>query len=524
MAILFHTTLQSFFVIGLQNCIRRYCILVVFIALMYTACVCLGDIVLKLHNLWVLEVFLTEQEVADIKQCRANLLERSTVKHTLNDAGNKRLENTRSPRPYGSWRRNITAPSFRTGLVAASEKASDHSGGLSSLASPPWTSKRKQLEAVPSPVEGYHIEPESQKEATTEVLPEKNTDHVFCDDKVDNKPEVTPPIEVAKESSKTSIDSYYTPPTVASPKHRLAAPDLEDIEDITLEEPTSDVSSTVDGLCSMDTALLGHISSTSTLVKSAEMSAHTTLDHPDTYLPSFQSNNSDINGSSSNCGSNDSLSQSQLPEDSSSLKTAYDSQSHYGSVDEDRAINPASLSEEISKLKVEEREEILVEERVVHENGWASMDTESKEPSNSVGMDMPQTDKKQEFILKNITKKVSPELHTNCINHDNLDVLLPDGDSPNDIITSSNIVSSPKLLSKLLDHKTLFHDQVRQEGSLLVDSGNCEDAGVSPTLSSVSCSDGRSSCHSSNLYTPQTASSEVQDNEVNGSAIICMYI
>ena len=400
--------------------------------------------------------------------------------------------------------------------MAASEKVSDHCSGLNNLASSPWASKRKKLEAIPSPVEGYHIEPESQKEATTEVLPEDNIDHVFCDDKVDNELEVTPPIEVAKESSKTSIDSYYTPPTVPSPKHQLAAPNLEDIEDITPEEPTSDVSSSVDVLTSMDAALQDHISSTSTLVKSAEMSAHATLDHLDTYHPSFHNTSSNLNGSSSNCSSNDSFSQSQLPEDSSSLKTAYDSQSHYGSVDEERPINPPSLSEEISKLKVEDKEEILTEEKVVHENGRVFMDSESKELSNKLDVETPQTDKKQEFLFKNITKKVSPELHTNCINHDNLDVLLSDGDSPNDIITSSNIVSSPKLL----DHKTLLHDQVRQEASLLVDSGNCEDVGVSPTLSSVSCSDGHSSCHSSNLYTPQTASSEVQDNEVSSSIII----
>ena len=469
-----------------------------------------GEVVLKLHNLWVLEVFLTEQEVANIKQCRANLLERSTAKHTLNDVASKRLENTRSPRPYGTWRRNMT-PSFRTGLVAASEKVSEHSSGLNNLTSPTWVLKRKNLEAVPSPVEGYHIEPDSQKEASIEALPEENMDDAFQDDKVD----ATAPIEIVKQTSKTSVDSYHTPPMVTSPKPPLAAPDLEDIEDVTPEEQTSDASSSVDAPSSGDAPLGNHISSTSTLVKSAEMVAHSTSDHPDIHPPTFYSTSS--NGSSND---DNNLSQSQLPEDSISLKTAEDSQqSHYGSVDEDKAINFASLAEEISKLKVEDKV-TLVEENVVHENGWVSMDNESDELNNRMDLNTPQTDKKHESPIKGTNKKISPELHSNCdVNHDTSNVLLPDGDSPNDI-TLSNVVTSSKPPTELLDHETpvvVLHsdDKVRQEANILVDSGNGEDAGVSPTLSSVSCSDGRSSCRSSNLYTPQTASSEVQDNEVN---------
>ena len=478
---------------------------------------CLGEAVLKLHNLWVLEVFLTEQEVANIKQCRANLLERSTVKHALSNATSKRLENTRSPRPYGTWRRNMT-PSFRTGLVAASEKHSEHSSGLNNLTSPTWALKRKNLQAVPSPVEGYHIEPESQKEASVEPLLEENLDDTFHDDKVDNEVEATAPIEIVKQTSKSSVDSYHTPPMVTSQKHPLAAPDLDDIEDVTPEEQTSDASSSVDAPSSLDAPLGDHISSTSTLVKSAEMAAHSALDHPDIHPPGFYSTSSNDSSSSHDDG----LSQSQLPDDSISLKTAEDSQqSHYGSVDEDKAtINVASLAEEISKLKFEE-EESLVEESVVHENGWVSIDNESDELSNRVDLNAPQTNKKQEFPIEGITEKISPELHSNCnvVNHDSLNVLLPDGDSPNDI-TLSNVVTSPKPLTELLNHETpvvVLHggDKALQEANILVDSGNGEDAGVSPTLSSVSCSDGRSSCHSSNLYTPQTASSEVQDNEAS---------
>ena len=477
----------------------------------------LGEVVLKLHNLWVLEVFLTEQEVANIKQCRANLLERSTAKHTLNDVTNKRVE-TRSPRPYGTWRRNMT-PSFRTGLVAASEKVSEHSSGLNNLTSPTWVLKKKNLQAVPSPVEGYHIEPESQREASIEPLPEEegNLDDTFQDDKVDGEVETTAPIEIVKQTSKTSVDSYHTPPMVTSPKHPLAAPDLEDIEDVTPEEQISDAPSSDDAPSSGDAPLGNHISSSSTLVKSAEMAAHSTLDHPDIHPPTFYSTSSDV-GSSSSSNDEDNFSQSQLPEDSISLRTAEDSQqSHCGSVDEDKAINVASLAEEISRLKVEDKES-LVEENVVHENGWVSMD-ESDELSNRMDLNTPQNDKKDEFSVQGITKEITPEFHSNCeVNHDSSNALLPDGDPPNDI-TSSNIVTSPKPLAELLDHETpvvVLHadDKAIQEANMLVDSGNGEDTGVSPTLSSVSCSDGRSSCHSSNLYTPQTASSEVQDNEV----------
>lgn len=463
---------------------------------------------LKLHNLWVLEVFLTEQEVADIKECRANLLERSTAKHTLSEAVSKRREYTRSPRPHGTWRRNMT-PSFQTGIVNASKKISERGSGRDSLISPTWMSKRKNIEAVPSPVQGYHIEADFRKEPSVEpsveILPEKpgntESDDVFYNDKL----EVPTSIEITKQTSRSNGDSFHTPPSVSSLKDPLAAPSLENIEDVTPEEPTSDVPSSVDAPL--------HISSTSTLVKSAEIPAHSISDHLDTQPQKFYSTSS--SGSSSSNEINDN--HLQLPEDSISLVTAEDSQqSHYGSVDEDKTMNLASLAEEISKLKDGDKE-ILVEESMIHENGWVDMDFKNEELSNNtMCLDTPHDEKKQEFPVKDDAKNILPELHNNCNtpNHDSSDVLLPDKNSPNEI-TSSNI-TSPKPL-KLLNHDipvVVSHDDDTGHEPVLVDSGNGEDAGVSPTLSSVSCSDGRSSCHSSNLYTPQTASSEVQDNEV----------
>ena len=471
----------------------------------------LGEVVLKLHNLWVLEVFLTEQEVADIKECRANLLERSTAKHTLTDATNRRLENTRSPRPYGTWRRNIT-PSFRTGLVVASEKVSGQESGRNSLTSPTWILRRRNIETVALPVEGYRIEAESQNRAAIEeTLPEKqkNMDDAFHNDEGDGEVEAIASIEIAKQNSKSSVDSFHTPPVITSPKHPLAVPDLEDIKDITPEEPTSDAPSSVD-------APLGdHISSSSTLVKSAEMPVHNTLDHLDAHSARFYSTSSSSDNTS-NDDDYDNVSQLQMPaEDSVSLATAEDSQqSHYGSVDEDKGMNPVSFAEEISKLK-EGDKETLVEESAIHENGW----DESDELSNTLGLDTPQHEKKQELPVMAITKEILPELHTNggIVNHDSSHLLMVDGDSPSDI-TSSDVTSS-KPLSELLQTPAVVlpgDDKTGQEANILVDSGNGEDTGLSPTLSSVSCSDGRSSCHSSNLYTPQTASSEVQDNEVSG--------
>ena len=459
--------------------------------------------------MWVLEVFLTEKEVADIKECRANLLERITAKHTLSDVASKRLD-TRSPRPYGTWRRNV-APSFRTGLVTASEKLSEHGSGRNSLTSPTWVLKRKTVEAVPSPVDGYHIEAEPQKEVTIDALPEEQesvdaTNH----DKLDGEVEAAASIEIVKQASKSSADSFHTPPMVTSPNHPLAVPDLEDIADVTPEEPTSETPTS-----SVDAPPGNHISSTSTLVKSSEMAAHSTVDNLDTHPPNFYSTSS---SSGSNDGDN--VSQLQLPEDSISLMTAEDSQlSHYGSVDDDKdAINLTSLAEEISRLKAEDKE-ALVEEGAVHENGWVVMENEGEVPSNKLSLNTPQNEKEQKFPVKDITEETAPEFHSNCINHDSSDVLLPGGDFPSDI-TTTNITSS-KPLNDLLNHKSPLvilqnEDKILQEANLLVDSGNGEDAGLSPTLSSASVSDGRSSCHSSNLYTPQTASSEVQDNEVNG--------
>ena len=472
----------------------------------------LGEIVLKLHNLWVLEVFLTEQEVADIKECRANLLERSTAKHTLSDATSRRMENTRSPRPYGTWRRNIT-PSFRTGLVVASEKASEQESGRNSLTSPTWVLRRRNIETVALPVEGYRIETESQNRAVEEALPEEqnNMDNTLCNDEDDGEVEADPSTEIAKQTSKSSVDSFHTPPTITSPKHPMAVPDLEDIKDVTPEEPTSDAPSSVDA------PLADYISSTSTLVKSAETSKPSALECHNSHPTRFYSTSTSSSDSTSNDDDYDNVSQLQMPEDSVSLATAEDSQqSHYGSVDEDKGMNLASLAEEISKLK-EGDKETLVEENTIHENGW---DNESEEVSNKLGLDTPQHEKEHVFPVKAVTKEILPEvLHTNgsIINCDNSNLILPDGDSPSDIMSSH--ITSSKPLSELLQTPAVVlpgGDKIGPEANILVDSGNGEDTGLSPTLSSVSCSDGRSSCHSSNLYTPQTASSEVQDNEVRG--------
>lgn len=465
-----------------------------------------------MHNLWVLEVFLTEQEVADIKECRANLLERSTAKHTLTDAASRRLEHTRSPRPYGTWRRNIT-PSFRTGLVVTSEKVSEQESGRNSLTSPTWVLRRRNIETVALPVEGYCIEAESRnRTAIEEALPEeqKNTDDAFHNDEGDGEAEAIASIEIAKQSSKSSVDSFHTPPVVTSPKHPVVVPDLEDIKNVTPEEPTSDAPSSVD-------APLGdHISSSSTLVKLAEMPAHSAMDCLNAHPARFYSTSSSSD-STSNDDDYDNVSQLQMPaEDSVSLATAEDSQqSHYGSVDEDKGMNLVSLAEEISILK-EGDKETLVEENAIHENGW---DNESDELTNTLGIDTPQHENKQALPAMAITKEILPELHANggIINHDGSHLLMLDGDSPSDI-TSSDVTSS-KPLGELLQTPAAVlpggGDKTGlQEANILVDSGNGEDTGLSPTLSSVSCSDGRSSCHSSNLYTPQTASSEVQDNEV----------
>lgn len=452
----------------------------------------LGEVVLKLHNLWVLEVFLTEKEVADIKECRANLLERNTVRHTLNDATSRRMESTRSPRPYGTWRRNKT-PSFRTGIVSTSEQISEHGSGRNSLTSPSWVIKRKTIEAVPTPVEGYHIETEPQKAVTTEALPEEQDklNDNFHNDKVDGEVEVSTSTEITKQTSKSSVDSYHTPPMVTSPKHPLTAvPALEDIEDVTPEEQINEV------LSSVDTPQAGRISSTSTLVKSAEIPTQDTLNNLDVQPPKLCTSSS----SSNNSVDDGNLDQLQRPEDSISLVTAEDSQqSHYGSIDEDKSTG---LPEEISKIKIGGQ----VKENMIHENGWVSMENGSEDLINKVEVDTP---KKREFLVKN--KRNLQELDNSwSINDDNSDILLPDGFSPTDI-TSSNI-TLPKPLGELIDHTTL-HGNVKIANAM-VDSGNGDDAGISPTLSSVSCSDGHSSCRSSNLYTPQTASSEVQDNEV----------
>ena len=435
----------------------------------------------------------------------ANLLERSTARHTLNDPASKRLKNTKSPRPYGTWRHN-KIPSFRTGIVNSSEQISEHGSGRNSLTSPTWISKRRNVEAVPSPVEGYRIETEPQKEVVVEAFPEEvfpeeqqKMDDDLHSDKVDGEVEVkgATSIEIVKQTSVSSVDNYPTLPIAGTLNHPLAVPALEDIEDVPPEEPTSEA------LSSMD-APLGHISSSSTLVKSAEMPTNATVDHLDAHT-------SQPGSSVSSSNDNDNLSQLQLPEDSISLMTAEDSQhSHYGSVDEDKSINTTGLPEEITKVKVGNKE-ILVEQNAVHENGWVSMDNESEELSNKVDLDTLQSEKKQEFSDRVIGEKISTQFYTNCsINHDNSDILLPDGRSPTNV-TSLNI-TSPKPLGALLDYND---DRAKHELSIPVDSGNGEDAGVSPTLSSVSCSDGRSSCHSSNLYTPQTASSEAQDNEVS---------
>ena len=464
----------------------------------------------------MLEVFLTEQEVADIKQCRANLLERSTARHSVIDNTSKRLENTRSPRPYGAWRRNRT-PTFRTGMVNTAEQAvAEYGSGRGSLTSPNWILRRKNMDATPSPVQGYHIEAEPQEKSPKETTPASGepstepTNNDKVDGKADNNnanaiPTARPP--------KNGNEGFHTPPLVTPPSHHsiVAEPILEAVEDVTPDEQASDL------LSSMEAR------STSTLVKSAEV-PHITSGVSNTHHQAQHD--------SSNEEDDNMLASPLPPEDSISLATAED-----GSVDGDKPATPVGLSEETSKLKVDNDDADTavnsgVKVCVVHENGWASLDPDSEEVGYQVEAHMPLS------VTEGETKHIHPlpkivnspisssELHDNGVSHEDMKAsenLLPVDRYNDDPTTLSNGVTSPSITlteGDLPDRCVLPEGnlQVKTDHDVIVDpvvSGNSEDAGVSPTLSSVSCSDSHASCHSSNLYTPQTASSEVQDNEVS---------
>jgi len=440
----------------------------------------------------VLEVFLTEQEVADIKQCRANLLERSTARHSVVDNTSKRLENTRSPRPYGAWRRNRT-PTFRTGIVNTAEQAvAEYGSGQGSLTSPNWVVRRKNLDATPSPVQGYHIEAEPQEKYPKEAAPSSDVNNDKPDDNSSNLSNAIPTAQLPSEG-------FHTPPLLSPPNYQpiLAKPILEAVEDVTPEEQASDL------LSSMEAR------STSTLVKSAEV-PRVTAGLSDTYHQAQH----DLSNEDDNM-----LASSLPPEDSISLATAED-----GSVDGDKPTSPVDLSEEISKPKVNNISDATVSSGikvgVVHENGWASLDPDSEEVSYQVEAHTPISGPEGE---KTKLGHPSTETVNNPISLQESDVphkadenLLPNDDPtllPNGI-TSPSIVLSERNHCVLPEGKL----QVKTDHEVLIDpvvSANSEDAGVSPTLSSVSCSDSHASCRSSNLYTPQTASSEVQDNEVS---------
>ena len=81
------------------------------------------------------------------------------------------------------------------------------------------------------------------------------------------------------------------------------------------------------------------------------------------------------------------------------------------------------------------------------------------------------------------------------------------GDSPNAITTN---ITSHKPLNDLFNHKSPLQSEDRRQIFWLIVT-------TAKMLACYRhCLVGCSSCHSSNLYTSQTASSEVQDNEVNG--------
>jgi len=460
----------------------------------------------------VLEVFLTEQEVADIKQCRANLLERSTARHSVIDNTSKRLENTRSPRPYGAWRRNRT-PTFRTGMVNTAEQAvADYGSGQGSLTSPNWILRRKNIDATPSPVQGYHIEAEPQEKSPNGASGEPSADaepinFSKADGKVDGNtrsnaiPTPQPP--------KNGSEGFHTPPLVTPPTHQsvVAEPILEVMEDVTPDEQASDL------LSSMEAR------STSTLVKSAEVPHVTSTLSDPRHQAQLDSSNEEDNM----------LVSSLPPEDSVSLATAED-----GSVDDDKPATPVSLPEEMSKLKVENEDttaNTVVKVCVVHENGWASLNPDSEEVDYQVEAQTPlsATEGETKHIHSLANSQISSKLHDNGVSHIEIKAnenLLPVDKYNNDDPTAlPNGITSSLTEGNFPDHCVLPEGnlQVKTDHDVIVDpvvSSNSEDTGVSPTLSSVSCSDSHASCRSSNLYTPQTASSEVQDNEVSWLILI----
>jgi len=447
----------------------------------------------------VLEVFLTEQEVADIKQCRANLLERSTARHSVIDNTSKRLENTRSPRPYGAWRRNRT-PTFRTGMVNTAEQAvAEYGSGRGSLTSPNWILRRKNMDATPSPVQGYHIEAEPQEKSSNGTAPGNGEPSADAEPVNSNRTDGKADSSTRSNAIPTAqphSEGFHTPPLVTPPTHHSVEPILEAVEDVTPDEQASEL------LSSMEAR------STSTLVKSAEV-IRVTSGLTDTRHQA-------------QCGSSieedHMLASSLPPEDSISLATAED-----GSVDDDKPATPVGLPEELSvDIGTDTTVNSSVKVGVIHENGWASLDPDSEEVGYQVEAHTPLSTTEGESKHDHTTAS-NPELHDNGVSQVGIKAnenILP-VDRYNEPVP--NGITSPSITlteGNLPDHCVLpgGNLQVKTDHDVIVDpvvSGNSEDTGVSPTLSSVSCSDSHASCHSSNLYTPQTASSEVQDNEVS---------
>jgi len=400
-------------------------------------------------------------------------------------------------------------------MVNTAEQAvADYGSGQGSLTPPSWILRRKNIDATPSPVQGYHIEAEPQEKSPNGASGEPSVDAEpinfnKTDGKVDGNAQsnAIPTPQLPKNSS----EGFHTPPLVTPPTHQsvVAEPILEVMEDVTPDEQASDLLSSLEAR------------STSTLVKSAEVPRVTSRLSDPCHQAQHDSSNEEGNL----------LVSSLPPEDSVSLATAED-----GSVDDDKPATPVGLPEEMSKLKVENEGTTAntgVKVCVVHENGWASLDPDSEEVGSQVEAQAPlsATEGETKHIHLSANSQISSNLYDNGVSH--IDIKANENQLPvdkyNDDPTAlpNGITSSSILLTEgnFPDHCVLPEGnlQVKTDHDVIVDpvvSGNSEDTGVSPTLSSVSCSDSHASCRSSNLYTPQTASSEVQDNEVSWLILI----